>query len=60
MFELNLTENRQMSNAHTNLHITGFSGTLHSAGDIHRVAPDVVVWFLSTDYSGYNRTLADS
>lgn len=43
-----------------NLHITGFSGTFHSTRDIHRVTPDVIVWFFGANYSCYHRPLTDS
>ena len=57
---LTLTGNRQLANKHTNLHIASFSSTFHSASNVYCVTPNVIMWLLSADNSGYHGTLADS
>jgi len=50
-------ENHQTLNY---LYLSQDSSAVHSAGYVHRVPPDVILWFLGSDDSGYYWTVVDT
>lgn len=44
----------------TYLYATCFSGTFHSRRNIHRISPNIIMRFSSTNYAGCNWSMIDS